>query len=340
MNYPEYLKVGDTIGICAPSDGIADEVKIRKLELAEKQLTELGYKVIETDHVRTSIKGRSADAETRAKEFMDLYLNDEVKLIICATGGDFMLEMIPYIDFDLLKTAKPKWVQGYSDVTSIIFLLTSMLDIPTMHAQTIKDYAMRPLFKNLTDALDLMSGKEVVQYSFEKYEKEWQDTTYENMEDQYNMTEPVEWKNLNGEEKISISGRLLGGNIEIIKDIIGTKYDHINKYISRHKEDGIIWFIDIFELTTPELIRTFFVFKNSGYLDNCKGIIIGRPLFLREDYEINLKEALKVSLSDTNIPVIFDADIGHVSPQFSLINGSYVDIFSSEGKGYIKTYLK
>ena len=36
MNYPEYLKVGDTIGICAPSDGIADEVKIRKLELAEK----------------------------------------------------------------------------------------------------------------------------------------------------------------------------------------------------------------------------------------------------------------------------------------------------------------
>ena len=41
MNYPENLKKGDTIGICAPSGGIAEEDKIKKLELAEKQLQEM-----------------------------------------------------------------------------------------------------------------------------------------------------------------------------------------------------------------------------------------------------------------------------------------------------------
>ena len=38
MNYPEKLKVGDTIGICAPSDGIVKAHKILKYEEAIKQL--------------------------------------------------------------------------------------------------------------------------------------------------------------------------------------------------------------------------------------------------------------------------------------------------------------
>ena len=32
MNYPENLKKGDTIGICAPSGGITKEFSIRKVE--------------------------------------------------------------------------------------------------------------------------------------------------------------------------------------------------------------------------------------------------------------------------------------------------------------------
>ena len=32
MNYPENLKIGDTIGICAPSDGIVDKFKIKRLD--------------------------------------------------------------------------------------------------------------------------------------------------------------------------------------------------------------------------------------------------------------------------------------------------------------------
>ena len=43
MNYPESLKKGDTIGICAPSGGITKIDKIKKLEEAIKQLEEMGY---------------------------------------------------------------------------------------------------------------------------------------------------------------------------------------------------------------------------------------------------------------------------------------------------------
>lgn len=171
MNYPEKLKKGDTIGICAPSGGIAEKKDILQLELAENQLRKMGYKIIETKSVRKETKGRSASGKERAKEFMELLENEEVKLIIFAAGGDFLIEIFDYLDFEKIKDLKPKWLQGYSDITGISFLFNTILDIPTMYCQTIKDYAMNPLFKNLTDALGIEEGEEIVQKSFEKYQK-------------------------------------------------------------------------------------------------------------------------------------------------------------------------
>ena len=75
MYYPEKLKKGDTIGICAPSGGIAEPEDIKQLEVAEQNLIEMGYKIIETQSVRKEEKGRSASGEQRAKEFMELLEN-------------------------------------------------------------------------------------------------------------------------------------------------------------------------------------------------------------------------------------------------------------------------
>lgn len=339
MNYPEMLKLGDTIGICAPSGGIIAPEKIEKLELAKKALENLGYKVIETKNVRTEEKGRSASAEIRAKEFMELYENKEVKAIIFATGGDFLCEMIDYLDWEKLKTLSPKWMQGYSDITGISYLFNINLDIPTMYSQTIKDYAMKPLFRNLTDSLDIMSGKEISQNSFEMYEGSW-DEEETSITAQYNLTDKVEWKNVLGGEKITMQGRSIGGCLDCVMIYIGTKYDNVKNYISSHKEDGIIWFLESFELGTATVLRTLWQMKNAGYFENCKGVIFGRPLFVREDYDVSFNDTVKDFFKDFNIPVICDADIGHKSPQLAIVNGAILKITSEGGKGIVETYLK
>ncbi len=248
MRYPENLKIGDTIGICAPSDGIVDEFRIARLNLAIKNLQNLGYKVIETPSVRQSIKGRSANAVTRAEEFMELMENPEVKLILYAGGGDFLMEMLDELDFEKLKKLPPKWTQGFSDITNLGFLFNTILDVPSMYCEAVKDYAMNPLYKNLTDALDIMSGKVFVQNSFEKYQEEADKTT---PNAPYNLTKKVEWKNITGEEEIILEGRALGGCFDVIECLIGTKYDHIKEYIEKYKNDGIIWFLECFEMTSP-----------------------------------------------------------------------------------------
>lgn len=339
MNYPKNLKLGDTIGICAPSAGITAPEKIEKLELAEKTLEKIGYKIIETAHVRTEEKGRSASAQIRAKEFMELYENNDVKAIIFATGGDFLCEMLDYLDWEKLKNLPPKWMQGYSDITGISYLFNTKLDIPTLYCQTIKDYAMNPLFRNLTDALDIMSGKEISQESFEMYEDGWQEEPT-SLTAQYNLNTKVEWKIVLGGSKIVMQGRSVGGCLDCIMSYIGTKYDNVKNYIEKHKEDGIIWFLESFELGTATILRTLWQMKNAGYFENCNGIIFGRPLFVREDYEVSFNETVKEFFKDTNIPVICDADIGHKSPQLAIVNGAILKITSENGKGIVETYLK
>ena len=396
MNYPEKLKKGDTIGICAPSGGITEKEDILQLELAENQLRKMGYKIIETKSVRKEAKGRSASGKERAKEFMELLENEEVKLIIFAAGGDFLIEIFDYLDFEKIKDLKPKWLQGFSDITGISFLFNIILDIPTMYCQTIKYYAMNPLFRNLTDALKIEEGEGIVQKSFEKYQRvvdfresienentendnlnlknnieEKENTnSLENINDEnnskkleekenreiaefqkeeynleeltktYELTEKVEWKNITGEEKIQIKGRSLGGCLDCIKGYIGTKYDKVNEYVERHKKVGLIWFLEVFEMNTPEVYRTLWQMKNAGYFKYCTGIVFGRPLFIREDYEINFNDTVKEALQDLEIPIICDADIGHVKPQLAIVNGAILEITSQNGKGTVKTILE
>lgn len=381
MRYPENLKIGDTIGICAPSAGIAESEKIEKLEAAEKQLKEMGYKIKETKSVRKDENGRSASGKIRAKELMELLEDDDVKLIICATGGDFLIDILDYLDFEKLKNIKPKWIQGFSDITGISFLWNTILEIPSMYCQTIKDYAMRPLFKNLTDALDIESGKEIIQKSFPLHEKSWGEleedlesmtkeaegqnkniiedldiskdpNSINNIESskelnicnlkeetyQYNLTEKTEWKNLYGKRKIKIKGRTLGGCLDIIREFFGTKYDNINNYIEKHKEEGIIWFLECFEMTSPEVYRVLWQMKNAGYFNNCSGIIFGRPCMIREDYGMSFNQAVEEALESLDIPIICDADIGHIPPQMAIVNGGILEITSEDGKGVVKTY--
>lgn len=345
------LKVGDTIGICAPSAGIDKPEKQIRLDAAINHLKEMGFNVVETESVRKDVQGRSASKEVRAKEFLELYKNPDISAIIFAAGGDFLLEMIDYIDFDSLRNVPAKWMAGYSDITGITFLMTTILEIPTLYTQTIKDFAMKPLHRSLEDALKIMKGEYPIQLSYDKCEKKIDMNAFieeinseeeekeVNPNEGYKLEEDVVWKNLYDEPVVEIKGRAIGGCLDLVKGIIATKYDKINEYIDKYKEEGIVWFFDIFESNTPEIVRTLWQMKNAGYLRHCNGILVGRALFLREDYDIDISEALRQGLDGLNIPVIYDMDIGHVSPQMPIINGGKIEVESKNGKGTLRSYL-
>ena len=132
----------------------------------------------------------------------------------------------------------------------------------------------------------------------------------------------------------------MGGCFDVIECLIGTKYDYIKEYIEKYKNDGIVWFLECYEMTTPQVTRKLWQMKNAGYFKYTKGIIFGRPLFLREDYGITFKKAVLDVTKDLNIQVICGADIGHVPPQLAIVNGAILKITSKDGRGKVETFFK
>lgn len=334
MKYPEYIKKGDTIGITAPSDGITGEAKIKRFENAKNNLIKMGYKVIETSNVRNSYKERSGTGKQRAEEFTKLWMNDDVKAIICASGGDFEAETLEYLDFELLKNSKPKWVQGYSDSTNLTFTLATMLDIVTVHSDNFLSYGMEPVAEDLKNSIRLMEGNKIEQSSFEKYQSHIE-YTIENPYMGYDSKEIVKWRNLNNEEKIHIKGRMIGGCLDVITNLVGTKFDNVSSYIEKYKNDGIIWFLEVFDMNSSSLFLNLWKLKNAGYFQNCKGIVFGRPCFFSEYMNITYEETVKDVFDNLELPIILDADIGHKPPQMSILCGEVFEIISSKGKGKI-----
>ncbi len=339
MRYPKKLEIGKYIATTAPSEGNINQIDFERLDNVKFNLENLGYKYKETKNVRTNFKGRSSEAIIRADQFMKLWEDNSVGAIISAGGGDFLLEILDYIDFEKLKLLEPKWFQGYSDNTGLTFLITTILDTACIYGPNIKDFGMRKLHQSLVNSLELMNNKELEQGSYDKCESnQWTERTdpYE----EYNLINDVKWKNLKNEEKINFSGRALGGCFDVILNIIGTQYDKVKEFISKYKEDGIVWFFDIFEMSTPQLFIHLWQMQNAGYFENCKGIIFGRPMIIKEFYEINYEETLKNFFENMDIPVIYDTDIGHILPQIPIVSGAIIEVESEKGKGFIKNYMR
>ena len=78
--------------------------------------------------------------------------------------------------------------------------------------------------------------------------------------------------------------------------------------------------------------------KEIGWLNNVNGILIGRT-FMKDVEYFTFKEAIKRALGDLEVPVIYDVDIGHVPPQFIIINGSYATFKYNDGKGILTQKL-
>lgn len=336
MRYAPYIeKEKTTIGICAPSGSIIDKIKLKRLDNAIKKLNNYGFNVIETESVRKDTLDKKYNI-IKAKELESLYTNKDIQYIICATGGDFLLEILNHINFDVINN-NIKWLQGYSDPTGLLYTITTNYDIATIYGYNACTFGMNNWHPSLTRNLEILEGKAKEQESLDYYENEHYKyiTGYE----EFHKDLPVQWKILNHNE-ITIQGRIIGGCLDVILNLVGTKFDNTLNFIEKYKNDGIIWYFDICELSSEDLIRAFWQLKNCDYFKYCHGIIFGRSMTETSYYGITFKEAIERSLIDLNIPIIYDADIGHKHPQLTIINGSLATIKVKDGKGYLKQDFK
>lgn len=325
--YPKKLNAGDTIGTTA----VSMTANLDKIDLAIDNLKELGLKVIETENVRKSEGAVSSSGEQRAYELLELYKNTDVKYIIASRGGEFLMEMLPYLDEhrDVIKN-NPKWIQGFSDPSLLNLYITTNFNIATIHMENISEFAMNPRYKNLQDNIYFLfsEDKEFVQESFPKFQKE---EFEEGNLNGYNLTEENIYECNKG--NVTFEGRIIGGCIDTFHLIAGTKMDNISNFISQFDE-GVIWYLDNCELNSCEFYRRLWHMEQMGYFKNVKGFIIGRSMMQSNDnIYFTFKDAVERALSKFGLPIVYNADIGHIPPQMYVINGSYATFEYKDGKG-------
>lgn len=331
MIIPKYIKPGDTIAVTATSGGITNELKQKRFASATEQLANKGYNILATDNVyEADWRGCSSSGKERARQFNELLENKDISCIIAAAGGDYLMEMLEYVDFEKLK-ANPKWFQGFSDNTGLVYPMVTTCDIAAVYGCHFGDFGMKPWQKATEDALGVLEGRTKVLKSFDFYESERHE--YETGYEGYYSDEPVLWVNGRGEDKIEISGRLIGGCLDVIAFLIGTKYDGAQQFVEKYADDGIIWVLESFNMEDVVLITHLWQMKERGYFKNIKGFVFGRPLMYNTWIEQPYQTAIMSILGDLEVPIIFDADIGHKGPQFSVVMGAKAKITSEGGKG-------
>lgn len=329
MIYPEFLKENDLIGVTAPSAGLDESHLVGYLKSLE-HFHARGWQVTETPNVRLPDLP-SSSGHQRAKELKGLCQDSRVKMIWCAAGGDFLVEMLPEVDFEALRT-HPKWMQGYSDPTGLLFPITTKLDIATIYGLNAGGFDMEQLHPALENSLDLLAGKLPVQHSFDR----WQPFDAAPRPDGgYNLTRPVCWQTPNG--AFDVSGRLLGGCLDVIDILRGTDFIDVSGFVKRYEQDGIIWYFDVFAMTAEQVFYSLWSMKMQGWFRTAKAFVFGRVMF-PGGMMLNYEQAVRRALGD--VPFALEADVGHVKPCFTLINGALGHLTVEKGRAKLEMELK
>ena len=333
MKYPKNLRKNDIIGFIAPSFGCAIEPYETAFRNSLIKWTNLGYRYkLGPNCFENKGIGISNDPKKCGEEVNEAFLDTEISCIISCGGGELMCEILDDIDFQLIISQEPKWFMGYSDNTNLTFLLTTICDMASIYGPCAAAFGMEPWHESIVDAYQLLQGNKMIFEGYELWEKESLKNE-NNPLSPYNVTEKRDLKLYLGKKyatKVEMKGRLLGGCLDCLSNLIGTKYDQVEKFIDNYQEDGIVWFLEACELNVFSIRRALWQMEQANWFKNVSGFLIGRPLMGEAIMNLDHIHAVIDILGKYNVPIILDMDLGHVAPMIPIVNGS-IGVIQAEG---------
>ncbi len=355
MRYPEMLQKGQTIGFIAPSFGCAIEPYKTRFENAIKIFEGKGYKTWLGPNCYSDCGTGISNVPSKCGAELNAAMienadgtYDESDVIITCGGGELMCEVVPYIDFEAIKKSRPKWYMGYSDNTNYVFLSAVLADTAAIYGPCAPAFGREPWHESVEDALKLITGEISAVSGYKLWEKEeWDEESGDadsvepdplapyavNERTVFNYYPAGSNGVISGDEYkdgVELKGRLLGGCLDLLTLLVGTKYDKVDEFLEKYKDDGIIWFIESCDLDMLSMRRALWQMREAGWFRYAKGFLMGRPLHFGEEMMgVDQYRAVTDILGGLNVPIIMDLDIGHLPPMMPIICGSMAEVRAS-----------
>lgn len=344
MRYPKSLPQGGTIGFLAPSFGCNIEPYRTAFGHAVEKWHEMGYRTVLGPNCYAGEGiGISSTPVRCGQEVMEMFLSEEPDCLISCGGGELMCEILPYVDFGRLAEAEPKWFMGYSDNTNLTYLLATLADTASVYGPCAPSFGMEPWHEALWDAFGILTGqgaarngcertsagRGAVVHGYEMWEKESLKSE-ENPLAPYHLTEERGIRSYLGRESVSgelrFQGRLLGGCLDCLVNLLGTRFDRTREFVERYRGDGIVWFLEACDLNVFAIRRALWQMEEAGWLSHVKGFLIGRPANGEAMMGLDAYGAVLEVAGRKNVPVVMDVDLGHLPPMMPIVVGSMADV--------------
>lgn len=294
MIIPKRLKIGDTIGVIAPSSPIVGD-NVEELNQAKKIIEKLGFKVKYSKNIFSNTNKYSATAKEKAEDINEMFSDKEVKMIWCAKGGNNSNSTFEYIDYENIKK-NPKIICGFSDITSLTNMITEKTGLVTFSGTNFKTVA--------TDETD---------YSLKEALKRFVDGSLE--------------LGVLGEEYQVIrqgvaEGQLIGGNLNLTRGMATGKY-------SIDFTDKILFLEELGFETEPAMASNFLYYmKQNCVFDKIKGIWIGN---YTHESGIKLEDILLDTIgNEFKGPIIKSENFGHIDRKTVIPIGTMAKIDTSK----------
>ena len=346
MRYPAFLKASGTIGYVAPSFGMSDDFRKAGFAHARERFKKEGYgEALGPNCFASDGIGISSTPENCARELTEAYCDEKCDALISCGGGELMCETISQMDLGKIREANPKWYMGYSDNTNFTFLLTTLFDTASIYGPGARSFGMEPRPACVEDALKLLTGQIREVHGYEKWQLGHNPQEEVDPLAGYLLTEDKVLKLWLPDEKIGrdqlswegrfledcrtwngsihMEGRLIGGCMDCLVNLLGTRFDGVKDFTTRYEDDGFIWFLESCDLNVFSVRRAMWQMEEAGWFRNVAGFLIGRPLqYGQEIMGLDMYEAILGIARKYQVPVLMDVDLGHLPPAMPIVCGS------------------
>lgn len=288
MLRPKGLVFGDRLGIISPASPISKE----KAEKAYRQLMKMGFKVKMGKSCYEKYGYLAGSDKLRSEEINNMFKDTTINGIISMRGGYGTSRILELLDYEIIKN-NPKVFIGYSDITALHIAMNQNSNLITFH------------------------GPMVASNMIEKFDDFSKNSLYNSVLENSFIGELINPP----EEEIKIinggiaEGKIIGGNLCLIVDTLGTPYEIDTK--------GKILFIEEIGEEPYRIDRMFTQLRLAGKFKEANGIILGDFNDCKANASeyadsLSLMQVINDIIKPSGKPTIYNFQSGHCQPMITI----------------------
>lgn len=286
MIQPQALKPGDAVALVAPARAVTPEETAAFRDWCSSK----GLRLKEGRHLYGRMHQFSGTVHERATDLREAWLDPEVKAVFCARGGYGSVQLLEALeDLDWLKN--PKWLVGFSDITTL-HLHLNRLGLVTLHAPMAIHWGIKNQY--------------------------WQENLQSLENALFELKVEVELYKALSSEHLPFDGKLEGGNLSLLFASLGTPEQPDLK--------GKVLFIEDLDEYLYHIDRMMSGLRRAGLLKDLKALLVGGMTDMKDNavpYGSGAEEIITDHAGRYGYPVLFGFPAGHTPKNICLKLGAH-----------------